>query len=195
MAFPQGWIKTGATLREGGMGVHMPALRNADPGIPKTGSLPSTSGFPGAARPLPRQGRKPQRTQRLGKTSPYKSNRLSRAHTSHCLMCACGSARNLADPISNFPRQAAQDPRRETAESRGGAWRRAAAFRSGYPRPVGIRQAASIPHSATSLNHGLRDLGNRPPDHAISVRQVHQVYRARIHLSPSDDAEYDRVSK
>ena len=35
-------------------------------------------------------------------------------------MCACGPARNLADPISNFPRQAPQDPRCETAENRGG---------------------------------------------------------------------------
>ena len=49
------------------MGVHMTALRTADPGRPNTGSLRSTSGVPVAACPLPLQGRKPQRTQRLGK--------------------------------------------------------------------------------------------------------------------------------
>ncbi len=40
-AFPQGSIRKGATPRpEGGMGVHMPTLPDADRGIPKGGVAP-----------------------------------------------------------------------------------------------------------------------------------------------------------
>ena len=39
-AFPQGSFETGATLGEGGMGVHMPTPWNADPCIPKPGVAP-----------------------------------------------------------------------------------------------------------------------------------------------------------
>ena len=39
---------------EGGMGVHMPPLHDADRGIPIGGSLPSTAACPGAAAALRR---------------------------------------------------------------------------------------------------------------------------------------------
>ena len=39
-AFPQGSIRKGATPVEGGMGVHMPTLPDADRGIPKGGVAP-----------------------------------------------------------------------------------------------------------------------------------------------------------
>ena len=67
---------------------------------------------------------------------------------------------------------------------------------------LSIRLSAPCRHPARREHSAFGDLSQpwlarsrQPPDHGISVRQVHQVYRARIWLSPSDDAEYDRVSK
>ena len=50
MAFPRGIAGGERPPAEGGMGVHMPTLRDAERGIETGGSLPSTSVLPSAAQ-------------------------------------------------------------------------------------------------------------------------------------------------
>ena len=54
MAFPLGIAGGERPPAEGGMGVHMPTLRDADRGIESGGSLPSSAESSGAASPLRR---------------------------------------------------------------------------------------------------------------------------------------------
>ena len=66
MAFPLGIAGGERPPAEGGMGVHMPTLRDSDRGIESGGSLPSTATGSGSASPLrrPWYNRKPVRDKR-----------------------------------------------------------------------------------------------------------------------------------
>ena len=85
------------------MGVHMPALPDADRGMPRRGVAPihGRKLRIGIAAPVavvqPQGGRR--HTEALSRTG----NRDFRAHAPRCLMCARGSASTLAIPVLDLP--------------------------------------------------------------------------------------------
>ncbi len=93
---------------EGGMGVHMPPLHDADRGIPNRGVAPDTGHKLriGIATPatVPQLQGSQRHTEALARTW----NRQFRAHAHRCLMCTPRSAPTHADLVQfgRDPRQA-----------------------------------------------------------------------------------------
>ena len=188
LAFPPGIDSTGATLREGGMGVHMPTVGDADPGIPNRGVAPvhvrpARCGAAGTTA-----GPQTVGNPATWRDSPCTSNRHFLAHTPHCLMCACGSARSLADPISialvrPHKHLDIQPPR---LEARHGDRRRF--WRSGYPRRVGI------PATCRTTQAPSRTTQFREPDCWIARMVVATLRTPARHGCPWKELQQSRAA-
>ena len=170
-AFPKGSMVGSDPPAEGGMGVHMRTLPDADRGIQEGGVAPiygrklrSSVAAPAAVPQL--QDRQPH-TEALARTW----NWLLGAHAPRCLMCTPRSAPTLADPRSkSASREPSRAPCREAVDQRSGSRGSVEVIQLDDPLEAGLQVAILLEHPVILGADGLLDPGDLAAGRTVGFR-------------------------